>query len=495
MKPESSRILLWIPSRRDRELAEHELSQLGMQTHICPSLGSLIEEIRAGAGAALLTEEALDAVTLDRLRGLLRDQPAWSDFPFVVVGRKRDRDDGVTSPAVLGNVTILDPPLRVRTLERGLRSALRGRERQYQAARAIAERDRFLAMLGHELRNPLGAVKLAAEVLRASDPAPSKELGIIHRQTAHLSRLVDDLLDIARVTTGKLAVISEPQDVDVLLRRAVDIARPGFEQAGISLTVDRDGDSQWVLGDATRLEQVMSNLLNNARKYSDEGGRVRVETSVSASSVTIRVEDDGAGMDAELCERAFEAFSQADETLARSQGGMGIGLALVRSVVDLHGGSVTAQSDGPGCGSTFTVVLPRLQESGLERASPAPTAPQSSAAKSILVIDDHEDAAELLGMLLSEQGHRVVTAYSGEAGLELAKSETFDAAIVDIGLPGIDGYEVARGLRRLGQPNLVVLALSGYGLPADRDRSAAAGFSRHFTKPADVEALLAALEG
>jgi two-component system, sensor histidine kinase len=410
--------------------------------------------------------------------------------------RMLDDSDARLDLTRLGNVTVLERPVRTTTLISAVKAGLRARRRQYQVRTLLAqlenrvrERDQFLAMLGHELRNPLGAILMATEVMVRKDPeAMPRERAIVERQTRNLCRLVDDLLEVSRVTSGKIALHSAPVDLAELADRCVQSLRAHAREAAIDLTLDVGGGALFVEGDAVRLEQVVMNLLGNALKYTPSGGRVAVTVERTGEHVELRVADDGIGIDPEVLPRIFELFVQAEGNLDRASGGMGIGLTLVRALVALHGGSVSASSPGRGKGSEFTVVLPLSTAASPPREAPAAEHPPAERRR-VVIVEDNRDVREPLQILLDEAGHEVEVADDGERGVELIVSSRPDVALIDIGLPLLDGYEVARRVRqRLGGAVLLV-ALSGYGQPEDRRRALAAGFDAHLTKPVQIAAL------
>jgi PAS domain S-box-containing protein len=376
------------------------------------------------------------------------------------------------------------------TERKRLMAELRGR------AEELAENDRrkdeFLAMLSHELRNPLAPIRNAVHVLQEVEGGP--ELGmardVIDRQVTHLARLVDDLLDVSRITRGKVALRREPLVLSEVIARAVETTRPLIESRGHAFTVEVACDVPELYADPTRIEQVVANLLNNAAKYTDTGGRIGLRSACEGHEVVIRVRDSGVGIPADVLPHVFDLFTQAERTLDRAQGGLGIGLTLVKSLVEQHGGRVEAHSPGPGRGSEFVVRLP-VQ---LAPAPVAPSAPRPAAGRGphrVLVVDDNADAADTLALLLRLRGYDVRVARDGPEALEAAREFNPDLVLLDIGLPGMDGYAVARALRAgkaAGRVRLV--ALTGYGRDEDRRRSAEAGFDDHLVKPVAPDALL-----
>jgi len=361
--------------------------------------------------------------------------------------------------------------------------------------REIEERDRrkdeFLAMLAHELRNPLAAISNAVTVLEKlghHDDDTARIRTIIGRQTHHLARLVDDLLDVARVTTGRIVVERQPVALADVARRALQ----AFEAAGKTAHHDvaLKTDPVWVIGDASRLEQVVANLLDNALRYTARGGRVIVSVQHDAGEAVLRVSDTGRGIPSALLPQIFDLFVRGGGGTHRADG-LGLGLTLVKRLVELHGGSVEALSAGEGLGSELVVRLP---------SSPSPAAPEHRAVPSslrpsrILIVEDNDDARESLRLLLELDGHQVMAAASGEDGLGQAMSREFEIALVDIGLPGIDGFEVARRMRGMERgADVRLVAITGYGQPMDRKRVQAAGFDAHLVKPVDTDHLRSVL--
>jgi signal transduction histidine kinase/ActR/RegA family two-component response regulator len=372
------------------------------------------------------------------------------------------------------------------------REALLASEQEARAAAEDANRmkDEFLAMLGHELRNPLAAISSAVQVLKRDgvrEDLARNARGIVERQVEHLARLMDDLLDVSRVMAGKIVLDRRPMDLAEAARQAVGTLRAAgrLERHAVSVRAD----AVWIDADRNRIEQIVTNLVMNAVKYSPASSPIELAVAREAGQAVLRVRDQGIGMEPELLPRVFELFVQGQRALDRAQGGLGIGLTLVRRLAELHDGGVTAQSDGPGRGSVFTVRLPAI-------AAPAPSqAPATNhagvqAPRDVLVVEDNEDARAMMRAFLETEGHLVHEAADGAAGLRLAMARRYHIAFVDLGLPGMDGYELARRLRGLpGSRDMLLVALTGYGQPQDRQRALDAGFDLHLIKPAD-QALL-----
>jgi len=365
----------------------------------------------------------------------------------------------------------------------------RTRERLEESRR----KDQYLAVLAHELRNPLTAVRNALGVLARATPGgeqAARAQAILDRQATHLTRLVDDLLDVSRIASGKIRLVRRPTDLAEVVRAAVQDVRPMYEAKGLALEAG-PAAAVGVDGDATRLAQVMTNLLSNALKFTDRGGKVSVSLGAEEGRAVVRVRDTGAGLDGAMLARIFRPFVQADATLDRSAGGLGLGLALARSIVELHGGTLTASSDGPGRGAEFTVSLPLT---ALAPASPPAEPPPPARRVRVLVIEDNEDSAAGLREFLELHGHQAAVARDGLSGLAAAREWDPDVVFCDVGLPGLDGYEVARRLRA-GGSRARLIALTGYARSADIERARRAGFDDHLAKPADLERLAASLAG
>jgi PAS domain S-box-containing protein len=437
------------------------------------------------------------------MRGLLAELLQEPGATRTAQYRMRHRDGSWRWREGTGTSLLAEPSVRAVVLNyrditerRRLEEELR--QRAEQLAQADRRKDEFLAMLAHELRNPLAPIRTALEVAKVSGATAARAeqaWQVIDRQVRQLVRLVDDLLDVSRITHGQIQLRTEPVELPAVVEAGLETSRPLIEARRHELTISLPSEPLWLQADLTRLAQVCSNLLNNAAKYTEEGGRIWLTAQRQGNELVLRVRDTGIGMTPEMLAQAFDLFTQADRSLDRSQGGLGIGLTLVRSLVRLHGGSVQAFSDGPGKGSEFVVRLPVLE--GVRPADPAP--PQGSAAgpcRRILVVDDNADAANTLAYFLGMSGHEVRTAYSGPAALAAAQAYRPEVVLLDLGMPGMDGYEVARRLRREpGLNNVLLVALTGYGHEEDRRLSREATINHHLVKPVEPEALQALLRG
>jgi PAS domain S-box-containing protein len=368
------------------------------------------------------------------------------------------------------------------------------REREQALREADRHKDEFLSMLSHELRNPLAPIRNAVHVLRLAEPGSEpadRARAVIERQAEHMARLVDDLLDVTRIARGKVQLRRSRVDLREVALEVVEDFRALLDERGIALRVEVAAAPLWADADRTRITQVVGNLLHNASKFTGKGDEVVLELEGREGGAELRIRDTGAGIEPALLPRVFEAFVQGERTLARSEGGLGLGLALVKGIVELHGGSVRADSAGAGRGAAFTVRLPLAAGAGDVRA---PEPPRAAVARRVLVVDDNVDSAESLSDLLRILGHTVEVAYDGPTALELAEAHPPDVVVCDIGLPGMSGYDVARALRRLPAPSAPrLVALSGYAQGEDRQRAHDAGFDAHLAKPVDLPDLLAAV--
>jgi two-component system, sensor histidine kinase len=508
------RVLLLAPTRRDREATRQLLGRAGISSLAYDGQKSLKGEIESSVGAILMTDAAFADPNIDHLLGALSRQPAWSDIPVVLLCRT-DPQSHAAEKVVnsLSNLTLLERPTSSRTLLSSIQAALRARARQYELRDKFEEirgtaaqlrateaalreadqrKDLFLATLAHELRNPLAPIRTAAQILASPKlglPRLQWAQNVIHRQVGHMALLLDDLLDIARITQGKLELKKTRVTLTDVVESAVEAARPLIDSKQHQFTVTLPPEKLSFEADELRLSQVLSNLLTNAAKYTDPAGHIALSGTVQNGTLRLSVKDDGIGLSSEALTRIFEMFSQVESAATRSEGGLGIGLALVKGLLDLHGGTIVARSDGPGHGSEFTVRLP-LNDPPCLKPAELGGPPAATAAHRVMVADDNKDAADSLAMLLELAGHEVRVARGGRAALSLAQTFRPDVAIIDIGMPDLNGYEVARQLRR--EPwgtGISLVALTGWGRDDDRQQASDAGFDRHITKPVDPETI------
>lgn len=509
--PVEQRVLLLLATARDSALTRGLLSRNGIQSHACRSATELVDEIRRGCGAVLVSEETV-AVTgsLAMLAQAVEDQPHWSDLPLLLLtGSTLDSTVIGDAIGLLNNVTLLERPLRVAALLSAVRSALRARGRQYEIrshlarlerahdheVEAMQRKDEFLAMLAHELRNPLAPITNALHVLAMDDSDPARRAKLremMTRQVHHMVRLVDDLLEASRLSRGMITLHTEPMELRSALQAIADSARPQVEARGCRLELDLPAEPLPVQADPVRIAQVFGNLLNNAAKYGCKGGYVRLQARRVGDVAQVEVTDDGQGIDADLLPRLFELFTQGDRDSGGLREGLGIGLALVRSLVELHDGEVSAHSDGRGEGARFTVTLPLRLADASERTATAPATapPHANGELRVLVVDDNVDAAASLALVVESLGLEPRVAHSGAQALDIARDFGPQLVLLDIGMPEMDGYEVARQIiARHPDERPVLAAVTGWNEPQDRERARAAGFDHHFAKPADLSRL------
>jgi len=617
------RVLLLAPTARDADLARGIFERASLAAAHCRSVTDICAELARGAGAVLIPEEAIVDRERVELQRWLEQQPSWSDLPILILARP-GADSAAVAQAMdqLGNVTVLERPLRVAALVSAVRTALRARARQYEtrtnlqqleaserelrdffetaavglqwvgpdgivirvnrteldmlgyardefighhisefhadpaaiadilsrlqrgetlieyearmlckdgstkevlidssvhwdegrfvhsrcftrditdrkrAEKALREADRrkdeFLAMLAHELRNPLAPIRNSLHILNLTtrNDATLVRVGeMMERQVNHMVRLVDDLMEVSRITRGKIELKREPVEVAAFIRSAVETSRPLIEAAGHQLEIEIPPETLTLDGDGVRLTQVVANLLNNAARYTPEGGRIWLKVRREGDAIAVSVRDTGTGIAAEMLPQVFELFTQVNRS-ARTQGGLGIGLTLVKSLVEMHGGSVEARSEGLGKGAEFIVRLPFVEGRQTEQKARRVEERAVLAPRRVLVVDDNRDAADSLAMLLRLLGAEVQIVYSGAEALAVLDEFCPNVLLLDIGMPGMDGHELARRIRRLPEyRNVLLIAMTGWGQDEDRRRSSEAGFDYHLIKPADVGAL------
>ncbi len=452
-------------------------------------LAALIREHPRFRRTAIIFVSGVHLTDLDRLKGY--EYGAVDYVPVPVV------------PEILrAKVNIfLDLYRKTRQLERLNRHLeIRVAERTAELVDASRRKDEFLAMLAHELRNPLAAVRLAAQLVVLPDLPQAqlaKSAAVIHRQVEHLVRLIDDLVDVSRITRGLISLRREPTAISAVVAQAIESSRPLIDTKHHSLTVTvPDDDSLKVDGDLARLSQILANVLNNAAKFTDPGGRIELTVARVGAEVVIKVTDSGVGISADMLPRVFDLFTQVDRPLDRTSTGLGIGLALVQRLVEMHGGRVSAHSGGPGTGAEIVVYLPLIDAGpALVNATPANETVSRLSSRRILVVDDNVDAAETLGLMLKLQGHQVQTAHDGLQALNAASVFLPHIILLDLGMPNLNGYETANRIRsQAWGRNIALVAVTGWGQPKDRERTVEAGFDAHLVKPVDRETLLKTLQ-
>jgi signal transduction histidine kinase/CheY-like chemotaxis protein len=508
LTPDESRVLLLAPTAADARVSVQMLEENGISALSVELESQLIAEIRRGAGAVVVTDDASRRDSLNQLRFLVDQQPSWSELPILLLARP----DFPRIDALRGfpGMVVLERPVHVRTLISAVQAALRARLRQYElrnqlervraanlelhdAARA---KDEFLATLSHELRNPLSALTTAAALLdRAdSDPVAARHArDIVRRQAAQMTRLLDDLLDVSRISHGRLEIRTARCDLASIVSSAVETVQPLMARKRHELTLSLPEQPITLEADAVRLAQVLANLLTNAAKYTEAGGRIDLTVAQADGFVSFTVRDNGIGIDDRSQGEIFGMFSQLRPAIERSEGGLGIGLALAKGLVALHGGDIRVASDGPGRGSTFTVRIPS-GEITADASQVLPSKVEAPVQGDLIVADDNVDAAESLASLLEMEGHEVRVAHDGRSALQLATERMPGIMLLDIGMPDMTGYDVARAIRA-NQPRggVVLVALTGWGQPDDKRLAREAGFDHHLTKPVDFAELSAFL--
>ena len=489
------RLLIVAPIGRDAELMCTHLQGAGIACDKFDDMPSLCAAMGDGAGALLFTEEALAHNGLRALATALEEQPAWSQIPIIILTAVLAAESKARSFRELGrrtNVTLIDRPVRIQSLISAARAALSARLRQYDVRDLMSkledrvhERDRFLAILGHELRNPLGAILLASQMTGEDGRLDGEHAKLIERQSRHLTRIVNDLLDLSRVMSGKIVVKPQIVDLRAIVRQSLQTMEPSAEMHDVSVELRLPDEPVPVNVDPVRGDQIITNVLTNAIKYTPEGGHVAVTLECEGERARIRVKDDGVGIAPDRIGTIFELFAQAENAIGRSQGGMGIGLALVRNLVELHGGSVHAKSDGIGKGTEFVIELPCTPYAQIEAPAARPAA--NAPSRKIVIVEDNVDVRDLLRLKLKRLGHDVDAVGDGVSGVAAIVDGHPHMALIDIGLPRLDGYQVASAVRAKLGSDVVLIAVSGFGQPEDKRRALEAGFDDHITKPADVQ--------
>lgn len=493
------RILIYAPTGQNAALCHKVLEVASIASHVCETLGELRQELLLGAGAVLTVEEALTASSFRLLSEYVAQQPNWSDLPILLLARGGDSLLVRRAVISLGNLTLLERPVRTVTLIAALHAQLRARERQYQMREATRRKDEFLASLGHELRNPLAPIRTSAALLPHLFPqsAPAGRIkDVIERQVVHLTRLVDDLLDVARITSGKIALQPQPIVLADVLRHVMELS----QQAALAkrIRVEQQLPDEGIVLDAdyARVVQIYSNVLSNAIKFTPQGGRVALRAWPEHGMLCVSVCDSGIGLEQEALSKIFNMFEQSRTVSGQMSSGLGIGLSLARQFAQMHGGTIEAHSAGIGLGSEFLIKLPLpeqpTQAPEQAREAPAGLAEAASSRRTkVLVVDDNRDAADSLGALFEMRNFDVHTAYDGYAAVAAANQQQPDLIVMDLGMPGMDGYEAARLIRQQpGGQAIQLVALTGWGQRDARSRTQDAGFDQHLIKPVDFDDLL-----
>ena len=512
MNGHDGRVLIVPPTRRDGDITAQVLREASLVPYLCLG-GDLALEIHRGAAAVVLTDDVLDQSCVTELWRELQAQPDWSDLPFVVLARGGIASIVLEQLQTIASVTLLERSVHIRTLVSAVQMAVRARKRQYQlrdllaserharvdADRANQAKDRFLAILSHELRTPLTPIVYAVSSLqhaiaaagpkrRSLDTTLPRALDMIRRNIALETKLIDDLLDINRVVRGKLQLQTTTVDMHAKVRDTLMMVDADARGKGVTIATALDAQRHQLIADGARMHQVLWNLVKNAIKFTPGGGHIEIRTWNEGDDFVLSCADNGIGIPAESLSRIFSPFEQGSDDTTRRFGGLGLGLAISRSLIEAHGGSIGAVSDGCGRGAVFTVRVP-----GAFAATSEPSQRRLTNGNGalrplrILLVEDHDDTSRALRDALSENGHVVAVEHDVASALRTARSGEHDLLISDIGLP--DGSGVDLIMQIAPRPTRGAIALSGFGMDADVRRSLAAGFNRHLTKPVDIEQL------
>jgi signal transduction histidine kinase/ActR/RegA family two-component response regulator len=506
------RVLVFMPTGRDASLVCSTLQSANISALACSSSDELKEEIAKGAGAVLLAEEALQNGTLEKLVESFNRQPIWSDIPVVLFASNGQHAETLLETVgTRFNATIVERPIRITMLISAVRGVLRARERQYQTRdllnqleQADHQKDLFLATLSHELRTPLNSMLGWIQLLRGETGKQidfKYGLDVIERNARAQSELISDILFVSQVITGKLTLNTETVDVTSVVQAAIDVVHPSIEAKRIQLQTAFDSHATKIKGDPDRLQQVFLNLFSNAIKFTPENGRIEVRVKRTNSNVEVEVTDTGQGIKPEFLPFVFERFRQADSSYTRQVGGLGLGLAIVRHLVEMHGGSVAVESEGENKGATFKIMLPVIAEPAAEKFSQQTSAKPSAQPGTesplkgvrVLLVEDNEDSRDMLQIMFEQKGMEVTAVDSAAAALSAIKQLPPDILVSDVGLPGEDGYELISKLRQLPpeQGSMIpAVALTGYASLQDRVRAFDAGYQEHLAKPVDIDKLL-----
>ncbi len=517
------RVLIFAPVGKDAPLTEEVLVRAKIDRCVCSTSSALCTEFLRGAAAILLTEEALEDPGIHELMECLRSQPTWSDIPILLFADAERSEVYLRTLRLLEglrNVILLERPVRLGAALSLIRSAIRGRERQYELrdllhalgeAREDAEmanrlKDEFLATLSHELRTPLNAILGWTTMLRDGNVQPRhvmRALDTIHRNASAQVQIVNDLLDISRIVRGNVELAPKLMPLAPLLTLAVESITPTADAKGVSLVTSIQSEPVFVWADSDRLQQIFWNLLANAVKFTQNGGTVEVVLQQDGADAVIRISDNGSGIQADFLPYVFERFRQGDGSSTRRHGGLGLGLSIVRHLVELHGGRMAAASGGEGMGSTFTLTLP-ARDADVKASTPVAHHERRAKPRTldlegahVLIVDDERDARELVRAMLANTGARISESDSAGEALRLINEDPPDIMLADIAMPGQDGYTFMRAVRALPDgagEGIRAIAVSAYARRDDRERARAAGFNDHVGKPVRVEELIETIE-
>jgi signal transduction histidine kinase/ActR/RegA family two-component response regulator len=491
-----TRVLIYAPTGQDAPLAAKVMAMAQIDSQVCATLAELGRELELGAGAVLTVEEALAPGGYQLLQDCVARQPDWSDLPIILLTH-HGADSSTVRQAVagLGNLSLLERPVRTLTLITALHATLRARNKQYQVREAARRKDEFLASLGHELRNPLAPIRTSVSLLThlyPEAPPVARIREVVERQVKLLTRLVDDLLDVARITSGKITLQRQLATLAAVMRHVGELCQHAADAKRIHIAWQLPPNEVMLDIDYARAVQIYANIISNAVKFTPQGGNVVVRAVVDDGALVVSVRDNGIGLDAETIPRIFRMFEQSATVSGQFSSGLGIGLSLSRQFAEMHGGTVEARSDGPGMGSEFVIRLPVVSSDGARNAVPlSPAAGVDGRKMKALVVDDNLDAADSLAALLEIDGFDVRAVYDGAAAIDATAQSQPDMIIMDLGMPGMDGYETARAIRqRPGAERILMLALTGWGQSDARRRTLEAGFDHHLVKPVELEQII-----
>ncbi len=505
-----NRVLVFMPTGRDATLVCSTLAKAGIDAQSCADSDELAREMAVGVGAVLLAEEGLRNGTLEQLSEAFDAQPVWSDLPIVLfAGGGQHIEILIATVATRFNATIVERPIRIPILISAVQGALRARTRQYQSRNLLnqleeadRQKDLFLATLSHELRTPLNSILGWIQLLKVEDSTKHIDqkhaLAVIERNARVQAEMISDILFVSRIITGKLKLNFNPLDVAAVVQTAIEVLRPAFDAKEINLQVDCAANLPIVEGDADRLQQVFWNLLSNAIKFTPDGGHIEARISSENQHVKIEIKDSGQGINLEFLPYVFERFRQADSSYTRQIGGLGLGLAIVRHLVELHGGTVSVESAGENLGAVFTVVLPAasapqiISENKDQEVLPV-IEKSTLPTLRILLVEDDVDSREMLKTMFEQSGMEITDVGSAAEAVEAVQRIKPDVLISDIGLPNEDGYELIGKVRKLS-PELggltPAIALTGYVSLQDRHHAFDVGYQKHLSKPVDIDELL-----
>ena len=487
------RVLIYATSGQDAALAAKMLTLADVDNLVIDTSAQLAAELQLGAGAVLTVEEALSNGGLKVLGESVQRQPNWSDLPIVLLTNRGPDSLGVRQAlSVLGNVTLLERPVRTLTLITSLQSVLRAREKQYQVRETDRRKDEFLASLGHELRNPLAPIRTSMSVLAhlyPDQPPVRKVCEVVERQVTHLTRLVDDLLDVARINSGKIALQRDYTTFAAVMEHVTELCSSLAAAREIKLDFALPTADIVLYADYARVVQIVANILSNAIKFTPVGGYISVRALVEGPQVRIHIKDTGIGLEADALSRIFSMFEQSRPPSGQIASGLGIGLSLSRQFAEMHGGNVYATSEGLGKGSEFVVTLPVITDAQPDAALQSQGAHDDSKVRpKVLVVDDNRDAADSLQALFEMENCSVATAYDGHEAVQAVEASMPQIIVMDLGMPTMDGYEAARRIRRQpGSQNVLMIALTGWGQSDARQRTMDAGFDHHLIKPVNFD--------